>query len=115
MNDWKMSRMEAISASNRAPIKVQKKVVRVARGGCVTTYARGWIPKKRSFAVVGAFYSIFLLLPRGAGSICGNCGAFPSTGVWLYVTVRVTTSRTLTRLERVGFFSESQVLGETAE
>ena len=50
-------------------------------------------------------YSIFLLLPRGAGSICGNWGAFASTGVLLYVTVRVTTSRTLTRLERAGFCS----------
>lgn len=60
-------------------------------------------------------YSIFLLLPRGAGSICGNCGAFASTGVLLYVTVRVTTSRTLTRLERLVFFSVSQVLGDMAE
>jgi hypothetical protein len=37
-------------------------------------------------------------------------------GVRLYVTVLVTTSRTLTRLERPVFFSASQVLGdETAE
>ena len=67
-------------------------------------------------ATTAHIYSTFLLLPRGAGSICGNCGAFASTGVRLYVTVRVTTSRTLTRLERLVFLSASQVLGdETAE
>jgi hypothetical protein len=67
-------------------------------------------------ATIAHLYSTFLLLPRGAGSICGNCGAFASTGVRLYVTVRVTTSRTLTRLERLVFLSASQVLGdETAE
>ena len=60
-------------------------------------------------------YSIFLLLPRGAGSMCGKFGAFLSTGVLLYVTVRVTTSRTLTRLVRPVFFSRSHVFGETAE
>lgn len=61
-------------------------------------------------------YSTFLLFPRGAGSICGNCGAFASTGVRLYVTVLVTTSRTLTRLDRPFFLSASHVLGdETAE
>lgn len=62
-------------------------------------------------------YSSFLLLPRGAGSICGNCGALPSTGVLelLYVTVRVTTSRTLTRRVRPVFFSRSHDFGETAE
>lgn len=38
-----------------------------------------------------------------------------STGVLLYVTVRVTTSRTLTRRVRPVFLSRSQVLGETAE
>ena len=66
-------------------------------------------------ATIAHHYSTFLLLPRGAGSICGNCGAFASTGVRLYVTVRVTTSRTLTRLERP-VLSASQVLGdETAE
>jgi hypothetical protein len=60
-------------------------------------------------------HSIFLRFPRGAGSICGNCGAFASTGVRLYVTVLVTTSRTLTRRERP-FFSASHVMGdETAE
>lgn len=37
-----------------------------------------------------------------------------STGVRLYVTVRVTTSRTLTRLAR-GFFSRSHDFGEVAE
>ena len=36
-------------------------------------------------------------------------------GVLLYVTVLVTTSRTLTRLVRPVFFSRSHVLGETAE
>lgn len=62
-------------------------------------------------------YSIFLLLPRGAGSICGKLGALGSTGVFpvLYVTVRVTTSRTLTRRVRPVFFSRSHVFGDTAE
>ena len=54
-------------------------------------------------------------MPRGAGSIWGKLGALVSTGVLLYVTVRVTTSRTLTRLVRPVFFSTSHVRGETAE
>lgn len=57
-------------------------------------------------------HSIFLLLPRGAGSICGKFGAFLSTGVLLYVTVRVTTSRTLTRLARPLLASASQTFGD---
>lgn len=63
----------------------------------------------------GLVYSSFLLLPRGAGSICGKFGALGSIGVLLYVTVRVTTSRTLTRRVRPVFFSKSHVFGETAE
>lgn len=66
----------------------------------------------RQFVRPSIAYSIFLLLPRGAGSICGKLGAFLSTGVLLYVTVRVTTSRTLTRLERPVLASASQTLGE---
>lgn len=67
---------------------------------------------------IAAHHSSFLLFPLGAGSICGKFGAFPSTGVLLvllYVTVRVTTSRTLTRRVRPVFRSRSQVLGEMAE
>jgi hypothetical protein len=59
-----------------------------------------------------AFYSIFLLFPFGAGSSGGNAGALVSTGVRLYVTVLVTTSRTLTRREVVLFFSKSHVRGD---
>lgn len=39
-------------------------------------------------------------------------GAFLSTGVLLYVTVRVTTSRTLTRRDRPLLASASQTLGD---
>lgn len=59
--------------------------------------------------------AIFLRFPRGAGSIWGNDGAFASTGVVWYVTVRVTTSRTLTRRDLAGFFSGKVVFGDTAE
>jgi hypothetical protein len=79
-------------------------------GGRVTRLSTRLDMVKRRFV-----YSIFLLLPRGAGSMCGKFGAFLSTGVLLYVTVRVTTSRTLTRLVRPVFFSRSHVFGETAE
>lgn len=84
---------------------------RVVRGGCVAAHARGLVADREVCATDQA-YSIFLLLPRGAGSICGKLGAFLSTGVLLYVTVRVTTSRTLTRRERPVLASASQTFGE---
>jgi hypothetical protein len=55
---------------------------RVARGGCVAAHARGLVTD-REVCVTDQSYSIFLLLPRGAGSICGKLGAFLSTGVLL--------------------------------
>lgn len=80
----------------------------VARGGCTPECSR----LGRASRVTIPTHSIFLLLPRGAGSICGKLGAFLSTGVLLYVTVRVTTSRTLTRLDLPVLASASHTLGD---
>jgi hypothetical protein len=53
----------------------------VAHGGCATVHARSHlrIGELRNHRI--AYSSIFLRLPRGAGSICGKFGAFLSTGV----------------------------------
>jgi hypothetical protein len=60
--------------------------MRVVRGGCVAAHARGLVTGDRQGRLCNQPtrpYSIFLLLPRGAGSICGKLGAFLSTGVLL--------------------------------
>jgi hypothetical protein len=71
------TKMGAMSGRPETPIGIRE----VAHGGCATAHARSHPQIGELCNHRVAYSSIFLRLPRGAGSICGKFGAFLYTGV----------------------------------
>jgi CxxC motif-containing protein (DUF1111 family) len=78
------NRTIGVPASNERSVRAPRALIGnrgVAHGGCATAHARSHPQIGELCNHRVAYSSIFLRLPRGAGSICGKFGAFLSTGV----------------------------------